>query len=256
MTTNVSNTEPKGPTVTPDQLKDHIVGCTYTVLPNKRTTICQLTLKNGYTVEGQSACVDVQNYNRELGEKYSREQAEDKVWPLLGYLLAEELSHVRNSTPLSRDDAIYEYGDPQTYIGTKVIHAVPMTRLKYNQLRGWELPEDEDGSDQGYLVQYANGQATNVEGFGGYVSWSPRDVFEEAYKPVQNARPSTYLERMQRERLELHERLTRLQVFTHSETFQYSIPEVDREDLLSQMDAMKLYVEILDRRLARAKSKP
>lgn len=250
-----TNTEPKGPTVTPDELKDVIIGCTYTVLPNKRTTICQLTLKNGYTVEGQSACVDARNYNRELGEKYSRQQAEAKIWPLLGFLLAEELSHVKDSAALSKDDAIYEYGDPEIYIGTKVIHAVPMTRIEYIQLRGWELPEDEDGSDQGYLVQYANGQATNVEGFSGYISWSPKDVFEESYKPVQTPRPSTYVERMQRERLELHERLTRLQIFTQSDKFHYKVPEVDQEDLLSQVNAMKLYVEILDRRLERAKSK-
>lgn len=256
MTTNTSSTAPKGPTVTPEQLKDHIVGCTYTVLPNGVTTICQLTLANGYTVEGQSACAAPENFNRELGEKYSRVDAERKVWPLLGYALREKLSLVEQADKLSGDGEIFNHGDPQTYVGTKVIHAVPMTRLEYNELRGWELPGDEDGSDQGYLVQYANGQATNVGGFGGYVSWSPRDVFEESYKPVQTSRPSTYLERMQRERLELHERLTRLQVFTQSDKFYYNVSEVDQEDLLSQMNAMKLYVEILDRRLARAKANP
>lgn len=72
----------------------------------------------------------------------------------------------------------------RTFIGTKVIHAVPMNRRDYNALRGWELPAGEDGDDAGYLVQYADQDHTNVDGFTGYVSWSPADVFNAAYEPV------------------------------------------------------------------------
>lgn len=255
MTTNISKNVSKGPTVTPEQLKEHIKGCTYTVLPNKRTTVCQLTLANNFTVEGYSACVDVSNFNKELGEQISRKQAEDKIWPLLGYALASELSLVEQANKLDMEDEIFSYGDPQTYIGTKVIHAVPMTRLEYNRLRRWTLPEDEDGNDQGYLVQYATGQETNVEGFGGYVSWSPKDVFEESYKLVKTPRPTTYLERMDQERVELHERLIRLQAFTQSNTFHNDTDDTDQTDLLSQANAMKIYLEILDRRIDRAKFK-
>lgn len=250
MTTNIS----KGPTVTPEQLKEHIKGCTYTVLPNGVTTVCQLTLKNGYSVEGYSACAAPENFNKQLGEQYSREMAERNVWPLLGYALKAELHLVEQASKLDMEDEIFNYGDPKTYIGTKVIHAVPMTRLEYNRLRRWTLPEDEDGNDQGYLVQYADGQETNVEGFGGYVSWSPKDVFEGSYKPVKTPRPTTYLERMEQERLELHERHTRLQVFTQSNTFHNDTDEADQEDLMSQVSAMKLYLEILDRRIVRAKT--
>ena len=38
------------------------------------------------------------------------------------------------------------------YIGVKVIDAKPMTRLEYNQFRGWSLPDNENGEDPGYLV--------------------------------------------------------------------------------------------------------
>lgn len=69
-----------------------------------------------------------------------------------------------------------------TYIGTKLIRAKRMTRLAYNQLRGWELPADENGADEGYLVEYLDGGKPNLVGFQGYVSWSPRDVFERAYQ--------------------------------------------------------------------------
>lgn len=58
------------------------------------------------------------------------------------------------------------------YIGTKMIDARPMTRGEYNKYRGWMLPPDEDPDDQGYLVRYPDG----------YESWSPKEVFEEAYR--------------------------------------------------------------------------
>lgn len=72
----------------------------------------------------------------------------------------------------------------KTYIGTKNIRAKPMTRLEYNALRGWTVPDDENPADAGYLVEYIDGGKANVEGFDGYVSWSPADVFNRAYRPV------------------------------------------------------------------------
>lgn len=71
----------------------------------------------------------------------------------------------------------------ETYLGVKGIQAKPMTRSEYNVLRGWKLPTNENGDDEGYLVVYANNQC-NVEGIQGYVSWSPKDVFDEAHAKV------------------------------------------------------------------------
>ena len=71
-----------------------------------------------------------------------------------------------------------------THIGTKMIRATPMTRADYNTLRGWELPANENGKDDGYLVEYLDGGKANQAGFDGYVSWSPRDVFDRAYRPA------------------------------------------------------------------------
>lgn len=73
-----------------------IVKETYTVLPNGRTTVCQLTLidngDSGFTVEGQSACVSIANFDQKLGEKMARERALDEVWKLLGFHVALALS--------------------------------------------------------------------------------------------------------------------------------------------------------------------
>jgi hypothetical protein len=70
------------------------------------------------------------------------------------------------------------------YLGTKRVRAMPMTRLAYNQLRGWTVPADENPDDAGYLVEYTDGGKANVAGFEGYVSWSPADVFDRAYRPI------------------------------------------------------------------------
>ena len=68
------------------------------------------------------------------------------------------------------------------FIGTKQIKAVPMTRLVYNQYRGWPLPEDENGEDDGYLVEYMDGGKPNHEKHEGYISWSPAEQFKNAYQ--------------------------------------------------------------------------
>lgn len=66
------------------------------------------------------------------------------------------------------------------YVGTKKVRAVAMTKIAYNQLRGWAMPEGEDGTEKGYLVEYPDSVPNHPE-FGGYISWSPKQVFEEAY---------------------------------------------------------------------------
>lgn len=57
------------------------------------------------------------------------------------------------------------------YIGTKTLMAEPMTLGQYNLSRSWVLPANEDPTTMGYRVQYPDG----------YISWSPKKQFEEAY---------------------------------------------------------------------------
>lgn len=70
------------------------------------------------------------------------------------------------------------------YIGTKLIRAQAMTRAEYNAYRGWTLPADENGDDAGYLVEYLDGGQSNHPNHVGYISWSPADVFDRAYRPT------------------------------------------------------------------------
>jgi hypothetical protein len=85
------HTETQRTTVTLNDIQGKVKKTTYTVLPDGKTTVCQLHMENGYTINGHSACVDPANYNQALGEKYAYEDAINKAWPLEGYLLAEKL---------------------------------------------------------------------------------------------------------------------------------------------------------------------
>ncbi len=73
------------------------------------------------------------------------------------------------------------------YEGTKRLFAKSMKRGEYNQYRGWENPANENPSDEGYLVEYVDGGKANDSRHVGYISWSPKDVFERSYKPVADA---------------------------------------------------------------------
>lgn len=46
---------------------------------------CVLTLNNGYTVTGESGCIDPTIFNEEIGKSIAYENAFDKLWPILGY---------------------------------------------------------------------------------------------------------------------------------------------------------------------------
>ncbi len=55
-------------------------------------TFCVLVLQNGFTVTGESACASPENFDAELGRKIARENAKQKMWPLMGYELKQRLS--------------------------------------------------------------------------------------------------------------------------------------------------------------------
>lgn len=78
--------------VTPEQVDAQIVGAEFHVFGGTTLTVCCLTLRNGFTVTGESACASPENYNRELGEKIARDNARQKIWALEGYALRNRLA--------------------------------------------------------------------------------------------------------------------------------------------------------------------
>jgi len=58
-------------------------------------TFCVLVLRNGFTVTGESACASPENFDAAMGRKIARANAVNKVWPLMGYQLKEQLYQIR-----------------------------------------------------------------------------------------------------------------------------------------------------------------
>jgi len=77
------------PRLTPESIDAVIVDETFTVLPSGKCMVCELTLRNGFTVRGESACVSKSNFDIEIGQEISRKNARDKIWGLEGYLLQQ-----------------------------------------------------------------------------------------------------------------------------------------------------------------------
>ena len=75
--------------LTMGDILDVVKSASYTRLADSTTTVCQLTLKNGYTVLGHSACIDPNLFNQTVGEKVAWDNAIDKIWELEGYLLQQ-----------------------------------------------------------------------------------------------------------------------------------------------------------------------
>ena len=95
----------------------------------------------------------------------------------------------------------------KTYEGTKRVHARPMNRGDYNTYRGWEVPADENPADDGYLVEYLDGGKSNHAAHAGYISWSPKDVFERSYKEIPQSSLPPHQQRVLDEKQDLDLRI-------------------------------------------------
>jgi len=88
------------PRIKESDLDGVITSESYHVFPGTTFTACLLTLANGYTVLGESACASPENFDAALGRKIARGNARNKIWALEGYLLRHKL---------------YEEGLPENY---------------------------------------------------------------------------------------------------------------------------------------------
>jgi hypothetical protein len=77
------------PRVTREDIESKIESVTYFVLPGTTVTICNILMRNGFSVRGESAAVDSRNYRQDIGEEMSYMKAIDHLFELEGYLLAE-----------------------------------------------------------------------------------------------------------------------------------------------------------------------
>src|SRR5574344_1324246 len=112
----------------------------------------------------------------------------------------------------------------------------PMTRLEYNQFRGWALPEGEDPNDLGYFMD-----------FGFHTAWWPADVVDKAFMVLPSA-PS-YQQRVHGEHKQLLDRQEKLTVFITSPAFSSLVP-AEQIRLSKQFHLQKQLLEVLSQRIA------
>lgn len=107
-TTSVPVAQGSAPRVTLQDIEASITDCCYftasdgfngaNFLPGieppaalRMLTLCVLTLDNGFTVLGESACASPENFDSDVGRRIARADAVRKVWPLLGFALKTRL---------------------------------------------------------------------------------------------------------------------------------------------------------------------
>jgi len=132
----------------------------------------------------------------------------------------------------------------KTYVGTKVLLAVAMTLGAYNEKRGWTIPENEYPNTEGYFVQYSDD----------YVSWSPKEVFEESYIELKlsNIEKTSELPHQQRvieEAKELADKAEKLSYFIELNPIFDKLPKEEQCRLKLQLVTMKGYYSVLSERI-------
>lgn len=86
------------PRVTKEDMDARIKDVSYS-WPFGTVTLCNIALDNGYSVRGESACVDMRNFDVNIGKRLAYDQAVNKLWPLFGFLLAEDTYRKDNPVP-------------------------------------------------------------------------------------------------------------------------------------------------------------
>jgi len=122
----------------------------------KRTTFCVLVLANGFTVHGISTCVDIANFDREIGRAIARKNAIDQIWPLMGYELKTQLSGNEPATVMETDEDI-----------AKVFHQSVQTWNELNDrtVLNWDELDEIERDERIWLVhEIRKGSESTVAG--------------------------------------------------------------------------------------------
>jgi hypothetical protein len=167
--------------VTPEYLASRIASVDFH-RPTGTLTLCVITLDNGFTVTGESACADPANYRQDIGEKIARDMATAKLWPLLGFALKEAMA-AREAQGVKVYPTIYSgwgrYRSHKVVEAAQIVgHGYPDAPVVYVGANGDPVSVPPEFFARGVpsrgdmLVRYQPD---------GYLSWSPAGKFLDGY---------------------------------------------------------------------------
>ena len=93
--------------------------------PLELLTFCVLVLRNGFTVTGESACASPENFDEEIGRKIARQNAVNKIWPLLGFSLRDAIHEGQTKHPPR-----YRCAETGEFVTRGYAEAIPATTIK------------------------------------------------------------------------------------------------------------------------------
>jgi len=186
-------------------------------------TFCVLILQNGFTVTGESACASPENFDAEIGRNIARQNAVQKIWPLMGYQLRDEL-HRR----------IKFAAEPQTSDQARIEQHVDMVRKS-----GW-TPGDGAGQQTAAIETKVYSDGTKATG--------PAPLPETSPLVARAAHLPPHQKRVIDEKRELDERKDKLAAFFETTTFA-QLDDSEQGRLHAQHAAMVDYSRVLGERI-------
>lgn len=139
----------------------------------------------------------------------------------------------------------------ETYLGVKKIEAEPLLRstaIRQGLVKNFSETDATLLDEDGYKVVYEDG----------YISWSPKDVFEKAYREYKpfydkikcDGEGQDYKMRVIGEAEALQFKLDNLGFFIKKDTF-LELPKDEQDRLQQQLYAMAYYITILSERISK-----
>lgn len=98
--------------ISPERLKGCVKSVSYEHLKGTTTTVCHLTTYNGHVITATSGCLEVADFDFELGKKIAYENAIDKLWELEGYYQRTRRFTLARAHALGFVTGVYAEEDP------------------------------------------------------------------------------------------------------------------------------------------------
>jgi len=78
--------------VTPQRVEDNILAVQFHHFVGTTLITCCITLKNGFTVTGESACANSDDFDKRLSKRLAFSKAKDKIGELLAFRICDDVT--------------------------------------------------------------------------------------------------------------------------------------------------------------------